>query len=187
MKEIAAFAQEDMLNDDVYILDSYDTIYIWIGNCSNKWEQNGARKKVDQYIQGVTDGRAKDEVIVCEIEAGKEPPDFTCSFIQWEPEVAMAWLEADPLLKMRREFEAQEEIKKKESERDPFEGYLNPANKVFTYDEIKGKFPEGIKGDMKEWYMTDDEFEKVMGMNKTAYQELKKWRQQDIKKKVGLF
>ena len=95
----------------------------------------------------MTDGRAKDEVIVCEIEAGKEPPDFTCSFIQWEPEVAMAWLEADPLLKMRREFEAQEEIKKKESERDPFEGYLNPANKVFTYDEIKGKFPDGIKGD----------------------------------------
>ena len=47
MKEIAAFAQEDMLNDDVYILDSYDTIYIWIGNCSNKFEQNGARKKVE--------------------------------------------------------------------------------------------------------------------------------------------
>ena len=40
---------------------------------------------------------------------------------------------------------------------------------------------------MKEWYMTDEEFEKVMGMNKDKYKELKKWKQEDIKKKVGLF
>lgn len=45
MKEIVAFAQEDMLNCEVYILDTYQTVYIWIGNQSNKFELKGAFKK----------------------------------------------------------------------------------------------------------------------------------------------
>ena len=45
MKEVIAFAQEDMLNDDVYVLDSFDKVYIWIGNKSNDFERKGAFKK----------------------------------------------------------------------------------------------------------------------------------------------
>ena len=87
-KEVVAFAQEDLLNDDVYFLDSYDKIYIWIGNRSNDVEKRGALKKAGEYLAAVTDGRDKDEVVITECEAGKEPPDFTVQFIQWEPEVA---------------------------------------------------------------------------------------------------
>lgn len=135
----------------------------------------------------MTDGRNKDEVTYCDVEAGKEPPDFCCQFIQWEPEVAMRWLESDPMELLRKEFEAAEEIKRLESLKDPFEGFLNPKDKTFTHDELNKKFPEGVKGDAKEWYMADDEFERVMGMPKDKYKDLKLWKQQDIKKKVGLF
>ena len=83
--------------------------------------------------------------------------------------------------------EAAEELKKAEAEKDPFEGFLNPKDKAFPYAELKGQFPEGVKGDSKEWYLSDAEFETVMGMDKAKYGELKKWKQQDIKKKVGLF
>jgi hypothetical protein len=187
MKEIPAFAQEDFLNDDVYLLDSFDKVYLWIGYDSNKFEKKGAYARAEKYIQEVTDNRIKDEVTICEVEPGKEPPDFTCQFVQWEPELAMKWLEQDPMALLKKEFERAEEIKKAEAEKDPFEGCVNPKDKVFTYAEIKGLFPEGVKGDMKEWYMADAEFETVMGMNKAKYGELKKWKQQDIKKKVGLF
>ena len=34
MKEVVAFAQEDMFVEDCYVLDSFDTVYIWIGNKS---------------------------------------------------------------------------------------------------------------------------------------------------------
>ena len=93
MKEIPAFAQEDLLNDDVYILDSFDKVYLWIGYGSNKFERKGAYERAEKYIQDVTDNRVKDEVTICEVEAGKESPDFTCQFVQWEPEIAMKWLE----------------------------------------------------------------------------------------------
>jgi hypothetical protein len=39
MKEVVAFTQEDLLNEDVYILDAYDCLFVWIGNKSNKFER----------------------------------------------------------------------------------------------------------------------------------------------------
>merc|ERR1712110_792562 len=143
MKEVVAYAQEDLLNDDVYILDSFDKVYIWIGNRSNKFEKAGAYKKAESYIAGVQDGRITDEVVIQEVDAGHEPFDFTAQFIQWEPEVAQQWLDDDPLAILRKEFEAAEAIKAAEEAKDPFEGKLNPATTTFTYEELKGKFPEG--------------------------------------------
>eukprot|EP01016_Furgasonia_blochmanni_P051765 TRINITY_DN8191_c0_g1_i2.p1 TRINITY_DN8191_c0_g1~~TRINITY_DN8191_c0_g1_i2.p1 ORF type:complete len:118 (+),score=25.57 TRINITY_DN8191_c0_g1_i2:307-660(+) len=40
---------------------------------------------------------------------------------------------------------------------------------------------------LREAYLTDDEFKKVIGMSKAQFSELKKWRQEAIKKKVKLF
>ena len=136
-----------MHNNDVYVLDSFDTIYIWVGYRSNKYELKGAHAKVKRYIEGVTDGRNKGEVDIREVDAGREPPDFTVQFIQWEPEVAQAWLDDDPMAKMRKEFESAAELQAKEDARDPFEGFLNPKTTTFTYEEIKGKWPANIKGD----------------------------------------
>jgi len=107
MKEIPAFAQEDLLNDDVMVLDAYSVVYIWIGNRSNKFEKKGAYNKVEKYLESVSDSRNKDAVTIQEIEAGKEPATFTMHFIQWEPEVAQAWLESDPLAALKKQAEQQ--------------------------------------------------------------------------------
>jgi hypothetical protein len=40
---------------------------------------------------------------------------------------------------------------------------------------------------MKEYYLSDEEFKKVMGTTVEEYNKLKDWKKQDIKKKVGLF
>jgi len=81
MKEVAAFTQEDLINDDVYILDAYDTLYIWIGNKSNSFERKGAYAKATKYLEGLSDERNKASVAINEVEAGKEPPAFTINFI----------------------------------------------------------------------------------------------------------
>ena len=69
-----------MLNDDIMLLDAYSTIYMWIGNRSNKFERRGATKTAAKYIESVQDGRDKEEVQTVEVEAGKEPPSFTVQF-----------------------------------------------------------------------------------------------------------
>lgn len=95
MKEVIAFTQEDLFNEDTYILDSYDTIYVWIGNMSNKFEQKGVITRAEKYIASLTDERDITETHIQEIYAGREPSHFTVQFAQWEDEIADKWLETD--------------------------------------------------------------------------------------------
>ena len=72
-----------MMNDDIMLLDAYQTIYVWIGNKSNDFEKRGAYKSATKYIESVRDERDKEAVQVVEIEAGKELPAFTVHFPEW--------------------------------------------------------------------------------------------------------
>ena len=81
------------------LLDIYNTVYVWIGNCSNKFEKKGALKSAAKYIQSVNDQRDKDEVGIVEVEPGKEPTSFTVNFLEWHEEYCKLWLEQDPAFK----------------------------------------------------------------------------------------
>lgn len=187
MKELPAFTQEDLLNNDVYVLDAYNVLYIWIGNKSNSFEKKGAYSKVEKYLEGLTDSRDKKSVTICEVNAGKEPGQFTVNFIQWEPEVAQKWLDEDPLATLKKQSQLSAEENKAAAELSAFAGFLDPKTNKFTYDQLKGQFPQGVKGSHKEYYLSDADFVKIMGVNVEAYDKLKDWKKTDIKKKVGLF
>lgn len=77
-----------MMNDDIMLLDAYQTIYVWIGNKSNDFEKRGAFKSAQKYIDSVRDERDKEAVQIVEIEAGKEPPSYTVHFPEWRLEKA---------------------------------------------------------------------------------------------------
>ena len=77
LKEVVAFGQEDLNNEDIFLLDAYSKIYIWIGNRSNSFEKKAARKKVASYLAGVRDARDKDSVAIVDVKPGQEPPEFT--------------------------------------------------------------------------------------------------------------
>ena len=47
MKEIYNFAQSDLNNNDVMVLDAFNTVYIWVGRQANKTERNNVDAKVD--------------------------------------------------------------------------------------------------------------------------------------------
>lgn len=81
------------------LLDTYNTVYIWIGNKSNKFEKNGSIKAAAKYIDNIKDNRVKDDVNIVEVDAGKEPSSFSVYFTDWRSEVAKRWLLEDPLLK----------------------------------------------------------------------------------------
>merc|ERR1712241_1211960 len=51
-----------------------------------------------------------------------------------------------------------------------------------SYEEVKS-----MNVPNKEAYLSDDEFVKVMGMNKEAFYKLRPWKQKNIKRAKGLF
>jgi len=95
-----------MINEDCYVLDAFSTVYVWLGALSVKQEKKGALTRAQKYLDGVTDARDKSQVVIEEVEAGKEPPSFRVQFVQWEPEVAEAWLLQDPRELEKRAEEA---------------------------------------------------------------------------------
>jgi hypothetical protein len=44
------------------VLDAYKTVYIWVGLQSNKHERLNAIKKVESYVQALSDGRDPKDV-----------------------------------------------------------------------------------------------------------------------------
>jgi len=62
VSEIFNFSQDDMINDDIMLLDAYQTVYVWIGNKSNKFEKAGATRSAEQYIATIKDERDKENV-----------------------------------------------------------------------------------------------------------------------------
>lgn len=175
-----------MMNDDIMLLDAYQTIYVWIGNKSNDFEKRGAYKSAQKYIDGVRDERDKSNVQIVELEAGKETTSFTVQFPEWRLEKAQKWLDEDPVKQLKGNLlrgltKVVEEEKKEQSK------WLDPKTNKFDYEQLKGQFPEGVDPTKKEAYLNDEHFKQVFGMNQTDFYNLKKWKQQELRKAKELF
>lgn len=119
-----------MVNDDIMLLDAYNTIFMWIGNRSNKFERRGATKAAFKYIESIRDGRDKEEVQTVEVEAGKESPAFTTHFIEWKEEKAQKWLDEDPVKQLMGGLTKKLTITMDKA-REEEAKYIKPADAIF--------------------------------------------------------
>lgn len=85
IEECCDFTQEDLMDEDVMLLDTVSTVFVWIGNGANKEEKEHAPQIAQDYIDAATDGRDPDTPIVI-VKAGAEPLLFTCQFVGWDGE-----------------------------------------------------------------------------------------------------
>lgn len=122
-----------MLNDDIMLLDAYQTIFVWIGNRSNDFEKRGAYKSATKYLQNIRDERDKDNVQIVEVEAGKEPPSFTVHFPEWRLDKAQRWLDADPVKLMKGRILKGVTLKLEEKKEEASK-FLDPKTNKFPYD-----------------------------------------------------
>ncbi|KAM4552407.1 scinderin like b [Odontesthes bonariensis] len=92
------FTQSDLATDDVMILDTWDQLFIWVGNEANAEEKKGAPKIAKEYVDSDPSGRRGLPITTIKQEA--EPPTFTGWFQAWD---AKMW-ETDPLERIRARF-----------------------------------------------------------------------------------
>ncbi|GMF22720.1 unnamed protein product [Phytophthora fragariaefolia] len=85
-REIVNFAQDDLNMDDVFILDTYTTLYVWIGAGANEPERREAMALADKYLAvAKSDGRGDGTPIVA-VHCNEEPLMFTSNFLAWDSE-----------------------------------------------------------------------------------------------------
>jgi len=58
--------------------------------------------------------------------------------------------------------------------------------RVYTLDQLRGK-PEGLDHSKLEIYLSDAEFNRALGMTKAAFAKQPAWKQNDARKKLGIY
>ncbi|XP_073680927.1 gelsolin a isoform X1 [Garra rufa] len=92
--------QEDLATDDVMILDTWDQVFVWIGNEAHDEEKTEAITSAARYIE--TDPANRDpRTPIVKIKQGFEPPTFTGWFLGWDHD----YWSTDPLERAMAELE----------------------------------------------------------------------------------
>mmetsp|Transcript_12933 Transcript_12933/g.20311 ORF Transcript_12933/g.20311 Transcript_12933/m.20311 type:complete len:264 (+) Transcript_12933:27-818(+) len=87
--------------DDVYLLDVYTELFAWVGPESNEQEKSMVMGLAQEYIKSA--GADRQGTSITKVEAGKEPPHFTCHFLGWDHSQAQVF--EDPYEMKMRELE----------------------------------------------------------------------------------
>ncbi|XP_076316612.1 villin-1-like [Tachypleus tridentatus] len=186
VEEIIGFIQSDLVEDDIMLLDAWNTIFIWIGNRANAEEKRRAMSVAEEYLQTDPSGRESSTPIV-KVKQGLEPPNFTGFFGVWDRSL---W----------NKNKTYDEVKAELAQENPGVIVVRPQTngKISSPDvdkfpleilQIKDpeELPESVDPSSKEIHLTDEDFLEAFGISFSSFQDLPKWRQVEMKKKIGLF
>jgi len=181
MEEIFNFSQEDLTNDDTFLLDTFNEVWVWVGSDSNKQEKKEAFQAALDFVQNAPDGRDPDTPIL-KVDAGVEPPLFTAHFLGWDDK---KFSSGDPYLEKLKALKGSAAVERITNAMDAL-GY-RPTTDKFSYEELKNKTADKIDPTKRHEYLEDSEFERLFGMNLEAFDNLAEWKRSNLKKKLQLF
>ncbi|XP_027025923.2 villin-1 [Tachysurus fulvidraco] len=231
MEEVANFSQDDLDEDDVMLLDTWEEIFLWIGNSANQFEIQESNSCALEYLKTHPAGRSPDTPIIS-VKQGYEPPTFTGWFNAWD---TYKWSGGLSYEEMKSKVSASGSVSQtsvnmnnKVINRKSVGGdVLNsapggPNTEISTQnsksqnprplvssggsrvDVAPGKSqssvnlgpekqtnnssrePQAVDPSNRENYLSDADFESLLGCSRSDFQRLPKWRQSDLKKKAGL-
>uniref|UniRef100_A0A3Q2YDS7 Advillin n=1 Tax=Hippocampus comes TaxID=109280 RepID=A0A3Q2YDS7_HIPCM len=183
--EVTQFTQDDLNEDDVMLLDTWDQVFLWIGKEANRVERKEAVVSSQEYLRTHPGGRDPDTPIIL-IKQGFEPPTFTGWFTAWDP---YKWSDG----------KSYEELKKE------LGNAMSPVDVLNVYSSVENdasfqcfpaevlvkslvsELPRNVDPTQKERYLTDSDFCHIFGITKDEFANLPKWRQLNLKKEKGLF
>ncbi|XP_074478507.1 villin-1 isoform X3 [Sebastes fasciatus] len=230
MTEVDDFAQSDLDEEDVMLLDTWEEIFLWVGNSANQYETKEAWNSTQEYLRTHPAGRDPDTPIVF-VKQGYEPPTFTGWFNAWDPhkwsDMSNANLNRSPGgvsgggygapggptssppvyrfhggdLSPRPSTPTSPSTQRAQSSASM---NLSPSSSftpsspsaggsgTFVDPELlinrsPSELPQGVDPNLREDYLSDVDFENLLGTTRPDFKRLPKWRQSDLKKKAGLF
>lgn len=195
VEEIFEFSQEDLIEDDVMFLDTYDEVFVWIGEGANEVEKAEAVTVAMDYVSSDPSGRTLQDTVIIQVKQGYEPLNFTGHFQAWDRE---KWSQGKTYDEMKKEMG--EDAMKKLSEIRITPKTVKTMNINNNADVTDGEcypyevlaqphhlLPGGIDKSKREHYLSNEEFFLVFDMERTEFESLPRWKQVQLKKDKGLF
>ncbi|XP_074856789.1 villin-1 [Carettochelys insculpta] len=191
--EITDFSQDDLEDDDVFLLDTWDQVFFWIGEHANEREKEEAAVMAQEYLKTHPSGRDPDTPIIV-VKQGYEPPTFTGWFLAWDP---LKWLDRKSYEELKAELGDDSKFSQLSTEIASQEVFtakstLNAVTfQTLPLEDLVNKsldeLPEGVDPSRKEEYLSSADFKAVFGMSQSSFAALPLWKQQALKKQKGLF
>ncbi|KAF5922582.1 villin-1 [Diceros bicornis minor] len=193
--EIPDFNQDDLEEDDVFLLDVWDQVFFWIGKHANEEEKKAAATTAQEYLKTHPGGRDLETPIIV-VKQGHEPPTFTGWFLAWDP---FKWSNAKSYEDLKAELtnsgdwsQISAEITRPKT--DVFTATSNLSSgplPIFPLEQLMNKtaeeLPAGVDPSRKEEHLSVEDFTNTLGMTPAAFSSLPRWKQQSLKKAKGLF
>lgn len=184
VEEMHDFTQEDLVEDDVMLLDTYDELFIWVGTGANQEERKQARVTAKEYLETDPSGRDPEDVQVMLVKQGHEPLNFAGNFPTWNWDHVSTSLEE--LQKMCEQENAGCTINlddiREEKDDDPSSFPKYPLEQLSGAD-----LPEDVNPSKKEFYLSPEEFSTTFGMDFDAFMKIPVWKRGNLKKKAGIY
>ncbi|KAJ4925357.1 hypothetical protein JOQ06_018089 [Pogonophryne albipinna] len=242
MTEVEDFAQSDLDEEDVMLLDTWEEIFLWIGNSANQYETKEAWNSAQDYLRTHPADRDPDTPVLF-VKQGFEPPTFTGWFNAWDPH---KWSGGNSYEEMKKKLSDPASLSQitvdlnntnlnksaggggygapggpassppadrihggdlsprpstpssPSTQRNSASVNLSPSSPstggsaMFLAPELlvnktPDELPAAVDPELREDYLSDKDFENLLGTTRADFKRLPKWRQSDMKKKAGLF
>lgn len=110
IEEVDNFEQDDLIDDDVMILDTYTQVFIWIGSNATEEEKRESQVAAKKYIDAANDGRSSSDTPIIQVSSGNEPIMFTNQFHGWDYNLAEKNRFADPYAAKLKQIEESKKV-----------------------------------------------------------------------------
>eukprot|EP00595_Chromulina_sp_UTEXLB2642_P000003 CAMPEP_0196761982 /NCGR_PEP_ID=MMETSP1095-20130614/1310_1 /TAXON_ID=96789 ORGANISM="Chromulina nebulosa, Strain UTEXLB2642" /NCGR_SAMPLE_ID=MMETSP1095 /ASSEMBLY_ACC=CAM_ASM_000446 /LENGTH=818 /DNA_ID=CAMNT_0042112171 /DNA_START=51 /DNA_END=2507 /DNA_ORIENTATION=+ len=195
--EVDNFDQTDLNDEDVFLLDTYTQLFVWIGSQSTAEEKQKSLALAERFVAeaSITDGRDSDIPIIT-ILAGNEPDMFISHFRTWDSEYTKKHSFTDPYQAKLAALAKEKEEKLKElvgssstvpSTPAPAVPVSASVSSTYSLEQLTSGIPPGVDPTKKEKYLDSKTFAQVFGSTIEEFAALPKWKQDKKKKEVGLF
>uniref|UniRef100_A0A673ZCS6 Advillin n=1 Tax=Salmo trutta TaxID=8032 RepID=A0A673ZCS6_SALTR len=210
--EVTQFTQDDLSEDDVMLLDTWDQVFLWVGNEANELEKKEAVVTSQEYLRTHPGSRDPDTPILL-IKQGYEPPTFTGWFTAWDPskwsvsasDLLLFQMNSRPVFCLDKNYYTSIMPRQPLCKKELSDKLLNlifasqEQNGVETkknfqsyppkdlINKLANELPKGVEPTQKEKHLSDSDFSAIFGMSKNLFASLPLWKQLSIKKGKGLF
>ncbi|KAJ7375647.1 hypothetical protein OS493_039842 [Desmophyllum pertusum] len=184
VEEIFEYCQEDLIEDDVMFLDTYDEVFVWIGEGANEVEKAEAVTVAMDYVRSDPSGRTLDDTMIIQVKQGYEPLNFTGHFQAWDRE---KWSKGKTYEEIKREMGengitkvseiriTQQTVKAMNNNNN--DDFTETDGSTFTYEVLAQPYhllPGGIDKATRELYLSNEEFSWYLtwrGLSSSLYQD----------------
>ncbi|XP_033750213.1 advillin-like isoform X2 [Pecten maximus] len=173
--DIDSFTQQDLTDANMFILDTFDLVYLWIGSSVADAVRSQAYNIIKTYMHKDPAGRMFDAVRVWMTSQHYESETFTKYFRRWSSNGYCGRDKYDIARKRVRQENAQIDTEQQVVDRS----HLNYPKHDYRL-LLREEQPEDIDDKHKEFHLTEKQFCDVMRHSRTDFYRLPLWKQQQI-------